>query len=79
MVVALGALHTHAHKDLGHVLGDFERVGFILVIVRLRHLERSAIGSQKVLHHFVHRDILADLVGEPVVVQEHGLVADHVR
>ena len=78
MVVALGALRAHAHEDLGHVLGGLQRVAFDLVEVGRRVLERAAVGAEQLLHHLVERHVVRDLLGQPVGVQEHRLVADVV-
>jgi hypothetical protein len=78
MVVALGALRAEAHEDLGHVLGRLQRVPFDLVEVRRRLVEGAARGAQQLADHLIQRHFAGDLVGQPVAVQEHRLVADLV-
>ena len=76
VVVALGALDPHAHEHLGHTLGEGEGLGGCLVEVGGRVLERPSAGSQQLLHHLVHGHVLGKPLHQPVVVEEHGFVAD---
>ena len=76
MVVALGALDAHAHEDLGGVLGELQRVGLDLVVVGGGVLERAAVGAEQLLDDLVHRHVVGELVLEPVVVEQRGLVAE---
>ena len=78
MVVALRTLNPHPHEHLGHILRDLQRVRLILIVVRLRNLERSPIRAEQVLHHLVDRNVVPHLLVEPRVVQQHRLVADDV-
>ena len=55
---------------IGRVLGRR------LVEVGGRVLERAAAGPKQLLDHLVHRHVLGELLDEPVVVEEHRLVAD---
>ncbi len=77
--MALGTLNSHAHEDLGDVLGHFQRVGFDLIVVRRGVVKRPAAGTQQLLHHLVHRHIVGDLLLQPVVVTQHRLVGDLLR
>ena len=78
MVVALGALRANAHEHLGHVLGRLQRVALDLVEVRGRVAERAAGGAEQLPDHLVQRHVRGDLVGQPVGVEKHRLVADLV-
>ena len=50
----------------------------VLVIVGGGVLERAAAGRQQLLHPFVDRHVAADLVLQPVVIEQRRLVADVV-
>ncbi len=78
MVVALGALRADAHEDLGHVLGRLQRVALDLIVVRGRVLERAAAGREQSCTIWSSGTLLGDLLGQPVGIQEHRLVADLV-
>ncbi len=58
MVVALGALHAHAHENLSDVLADLERLLLDLVVVGRGVGERAAGGAEKLLHDLVHRHVV---------------------
>ena len=75
VVVTLGALDPHPHEDLGDVFGHLQGVGLVLVVVGGWIFEGAAAGAKQLAHHLVHRDIVGDLVLQPVVVQQHRLVA----
>ena len=79
MVVALGALDAHAHEHLGDVLGQLEAVELALVVVHRRDGHRAAVGGQEVDDDLVDRAVLADLVGQPVVVEQRVLVEKAAR
>ena len=79
VVVALGALDPHPHEDLGDVLGHLQGDVGRLVEVGRGVLERPAVGPEELLDHLVHRRVLGELLDQPVVVEEHRLVADRVR
>ena len=51
----------------------------VLIVVRGRVLEGAAVGAEQFLHPLVDRHVAGDLVLQPVVIQEHRLVADLVR
>ena len=72
MVVALGALHPHAHEDLGHVLGRLQRVGLDLVEIRRRRGERAAAGGQQLPHDLVQRHVAGDLLGQPGGIEDRS-------
>ncbi len=76
MVMALRTLDPHPHEDLCNVFGHFQRVGLVLVIIRRRVGKRATVGSEQFLAHHVHRNVVGDAFVEPVVVPEHGFVAD---
>ena len=76
MVVALGALHAHAHENLGHVLGRLERVALDLVEVGRRRGEGAAAGGEQLPHDLVQRHVAGDLLGKPVGIEIDRLVAD---
>ena len=75
MVVALRALDPHPHEHLGHVFGDLQRIGLVLIVVGGGTFEGAAAGAKQLAHHLVHRYIVSDLVLQPVVVEQHRLVA----
>ena len=79
MIVALGALDPHPHENLGDVFGDFQRIRFVLVVVRRGARERPSLGREEIPHQLVDGDVPLDLLLEPVVVEEHRLVADLLR
>ena len=76
MVVALRALNSHAHEDLGRVLRNFQRVGFDLVVIGCRILERAAGGREQLLHDLVQGYVVCDSVLQPAVVLVGGFVAE---
>ena len=79
MVVALGTLDPHPHEHLRDVFRHFQGVGLVLVVIRGGARERPPLGREEIAHHLVDRDIPLDLLLEPVVVEEHRLVADLLR
>ena len=75
MVVALGALHAHAHENLGHVLRRLERFALDLVEVRGGRGECAAAGSENLADDLVQRHVAGDLLREPVRIEINRLVA----
>ena len=78
MVVALRALDADAEKNLSRVLREFERIDLGLVIVGRRIFKVAAGGGKDVARDLVQRDVVRELVLQPVVVNERLLVADLV-
>ena len=69
MIMALGALDTHAHEDLGDVLGQLEAVELALVVVHRRDGDCTAISRKQFDDDLIDRAVLANLIGHPVVVE----------
>ena len=61
MIVALGALDAHTHKNLSGVFGQFQRIPFHLIKVAGRIAEGSTAGAKEFLHNLVHRLVLLKL------------------
>ena len=74
MVMTLGTLEPHAHKDLGDVLRQLETIQLALIVVHRGDGHRTAVGGQEIDHDLIDRAILADLVGHPVVVEQRVLI-----
>ena len=76
MVVALGTLNSHAHKYLGNILRNLQRVGFHLVVVRGCVFECSAAGTQEFLDHLIDWHFIQNAFLHPVVISQHRFVGD---
>ncbi len=74
MVVTLRALDAHTHEDLGDVFSELELVQLGLVEIHRRIADGTSGGGEQLDDDFVERDVFANALGEPVVVEQSVLV-----
>ena len=77
-MVALGALHPHAEKDLRRVLRPVQRVVGDAVEVGRAFSKRAPLGGDDLANELVHRLVIAERRPQPVVEAPHALFAQLV-
>ena len=74
--MALGALDLNAKERLGRILGELQGIRLELVKAGGWAIERAAITRDKLTHQLIDRDVFKNLVTDPVVIDDRGLVRD---
>ena len=77
--MALRALDTHTHENLSNILGHFENVGFILIVVRNRVVKGTTVGTKQFLNPLIERNIACYTILKPVVIKQGRFVTNLVR